>query len=44
MRNVSAHAGKSARRVVTAFMSAAFAQDDAEAAKLQWRNRGRSRA
>jgi len=23
--------------VVTAFMSAAFAQDDAEAAKLQWR-------
>jgi len=37
MRNVSAHAGKSARRVVTAFMSAAFAQDDAEAAKLQWR-------
>ncbi len=37
MRNVSAHAGKSARRVVTAFMSAAFAQDDAEAAKVQWR-------
>jgi transposase-like protein len=37
MRNVSAHAGKSARRVVTAFMSAAFAQDDAEAAKAQWR-------
>ena len=37
MRNVSAHAGKSARRVVTAFMSAAFAQDDAQAAKLQWR-------
>ena len=37
MRNVSAHAGKSARRVVTAFMSAAFAQDDADAAKLQWR-------
>src|ERR1700733_5052835 len=37
MRNVSAHAGKSARRVVTAFMSAAFAQDDAEAAKTQWR-------
>ena len=35
MRNVSAHAGKSARRVVTAFMSAAFAQDDAEAAKVQ---------
>ena len=37
MRNALAHAGKSARRVVTAFMSAAFAQDDAEAAKLQWR-------
>ena len=37
MRNLSAHAGKSARRVVTAFMSAAFAQDDAEAAKVQWR-------
>ena len=37
MRNVSAHAGKSARRVVTAFMSAAFAQDDAPAAKVQWR-------
>ena len=37
MRNVSAHAGKSARRVVTAFMSAAFAQDDAPAARVQWR-------
>jgi putative transposase len=37
MRNVSAHAGKSARRVVTAFMSAAFAQDDAPSAKVQWR-------
>jgi transposase-like protein len=37
MRNVSAHAGKSARRVVTAFMSAAFAQDDAPSAKIQWR-------
>ena len=37
MRNVSAHAGKSARRVVTAFMSAAFAQDTADAAKGQWR-------
>ncbi len=32
-----AHAGKSGRRVVSAFMSAAFAQDDAEAAKTQWR-------
>ncbi len=37
MRNVMAHAGKSGRRVVSAFMSAAFAQDDAEAAKTQWR-------
>ena len=37
MRDVSAHAGKSARRVVTAFMSAAFAQDTADAAKGQWR-------
>ena len=37
MRNVSAHAGKSARRVVTVFMSAAFAQDDALSAKVQWR-------
>ncbi len=37
MRNVSAHAGKSARRVVTAFMSAAFAQDDAASAQAQWR-------
>ncbi len=32
-----AHAGKSGRRVVSAFMSAAFAQDDADAAKAQWR-------
>ncbi|MHB8528814.1 MAG: IS256 family transposase [Caulobacteraceae bacterium] len=37
MRNVSAHAGKSARRVVTAFMGAAFAQEDAAAAGAQWR-------
>jgi putative transposase len=37
MRNVSAHAGKSARRVVTAFMGAAFAQEDAAAASAQWR-------
>ena len=37
MRNVMAHAGKSGRRVVSAFMSAAFAQDDAEAASIQWR-------
>jgi putative transposase len=37
MRNVCAHAGKSGRRVVSAFMSAAFAQDDDEGAKAQWR-------
>ncbi|HEX3918833.1 MAG TPA: IS256 family transposase [Caulobacteraceae bacterium] len=37
MRNVMAHAGKSGRRLVSAFMSAAFAQDDADAAKAQWR-------
>jgi putative transposase len=37
MRNVMAHAGKSGRRVVSAFMSAAFAQDDATAASAQWR-------
>src|ERR1700727_2001542 len=37
MRNALDHAGKSGRRVVTAFMSAAFAQDDAPSAKVQWR-------
>jgi len=37
MRNVMAHAGKSGRRLVAAFMSAAFAQEDAAAAKAQWR-------
>jgi transposase-like protein len=37
MRNVMAHAGKSGRRVVSAFMSAAFAQDDAAQASAQWR-------
>ena len=31
MRNVLAHAGKSGRRVVSAFIATAFAQDDAEA-------------
>jgi putative transposase len=35
MRN--AHAGRSGRRVVSAFIATAFAQDDAEAAKAQWR-------
>jgi transposase-like protein len=37
MRNVLAHAGKSGRRVVSAFIATAFAQDDAQAAKGQWR-------
>ena len=37
MRNVLAHAGKSGRRVVSAFIATAFAQDDAVAAKAQWR-------
>src|SRR6202008_403193 len=37
MRNVLAHAGKSGRRVVAAFIATAFAQDDAAAAKAQWR-------
>ncbi|TJX01152.1 IS256 family transposase, partial [Neisseria gonorrhoeae] len=37
MRNALAHAGKSGRRVVSAFIATAFAQDDAEAAKTQWR-------
>jgi putative transposase len=37
MRNVLAHAGKSGRRVVAAFIATAFAQDTAEAARQQWR-------
>ena len=37
MRNALAHAGKSGRRVVSAFMATAFAQDSQEAAKAQWR-------
>jgi transposase-like protein len=37
MRNVSAYAGKSGRRVVTAFMSTAFAQHDAASARSQRR-------
>jgi transposase-like protein len=38
MRNALAHAGKSDRRVVSAFIATAFAQDDAGAAKAQWRH------
>jgi len=37
MRNVLAHAGRSGRRVVSAFIATAFAQDDAQQAKAQWR-------
>ncbi len=37
MRNLLAHAGKQGRRVVSAFVATAFAQDDAQAAKTQWR-------
>jgi transposase-like protein len=36
-RNALAHAGKSGRRVVSAFIATAFAQDDAAAASAQWR-------
>jgi putative transposase len=36
-RNALAHAGKSGRRVVSALMATAFAQDDAASAKAQWR-------
>jgi len=37
MRNVLAHAGKSGRRVASAFIATAFAQETAEAASSQWR-------
>jgi putative transposase len=36
-RNALAHAGRNGRRVVAAFIATAFAQNDAEAAKSQWR-------
>ena len=36
-RNLLAHAGKQGRRVVSAFVATAFAQDDAARAKAQWR-------
>lgn len=32
-----AHAGKSGRRVISAFIATAFAQNTAEAANSQWR-------
>lgn len=37
MRNLLAHAGKSGRRVVSAFVATAFAQETPAAAKAQWR-------
>src|SRR5262245_51394308 len=38
MRNVPAHAGKQGRRVISAFIATAFAQNDAKAASQQWRH------
>ena len=37
MRNVLAHAGRQGRRVVSAFIATAFAQNGTETAKRQWR-------
>ena len=37
MRHALAHAGRSGRRVVAAFIATAFAQDHADAARAQWR-------
>ena len=37
MRNLLAHAGRQGRGVVAAFIATAFAQEDAGAAKAQWR-------
>jgi putative transposase len=37
MRNVLAYAGKNGRRVVSAFITTAFAQNDPNAARTQWR-------
>jgi len=36
-RNALAHAGKNGRRVISAFIATAFAQDTAAAASTQWR-------
>jgi transposase-like protein len=36
-RNALAYAGRSGRRVVSAFIATAYAQETAEAAKVQWR-------
>ena len=37
MRNALAHAGRNGQRVFSAFIATAFAQEDAEAARQQWR-------
>jgi transposase-like protein len=37
MRTLLAHAGKQGRRVVAAFVGTVFAQEDAETARIQWR-------
>ena len=37
MRNLLAHAGRHGRGVVAAFIATAFAQQDVEAARVQWR-------
>src|ERR1700684_2069968 len=37
MRNAMAYAGKTQRRIVAAWIGTAFTQDDAEAARKQWR-------
>ena len=36
-RNAMAHAGKTQRRIISAWIGTAFAQDDAAAARKQWR-------
>src|SRR5579863_9549694 len=38
MRNAMAHAGKTQRRIVSAWVGTAFAQDDATTARQQWRH------
>jgi putative transposase len=38
MRNALAYAGKTQRRIVSAWVGTAFAQDDATAARKQWRD------
>ena len=37
MRTLPAHASKQGQRVVSAFVTTAFAQDDADSARAQWR-------